>query len=159
MSNVLCVGSESQLLDCIHSQQNFFCFHFEDAGVICPPNVPLNCTTGAVRLIGGVNQYEGRVEVCLHGRWGSVCDDGWDGFDAAVVCRQLGYTENGYSYAISNARFGPGSGFIILDSVNCSGNETSLLNCRAQEIGSHDCLATEDAGVICPCECHVIVIQ
>ena len=54
---------------------------------------------------------------------------------------------------------GLGSGFIILDSVNCSGNETSLLNCRAQEIGSHDCLATEDAGVICPCECHVIVIQ
>ena len=54
------------------------------------------CTNGTIQLAGGRSSNEGRVEICINGVWGTVCDDSWDNNNARVVCRQLGlpYTGN-----------------------------------------------------------------
>ena len=56
-------------------------------GVISDPK----CNETDIRLVDGPAANIGRVEICLNGVWGSVCDDYWDIRDAHVVCRQLGY--------------------------------------------------------------------
>ena len=53
--------------------------------------VAQSCTHGNVRLVGSDNSNEGRLEVCMNGMWGTVCDDGWGHSESKVVCRQLHY--------------------------------------------------------------------
>ena len=45
--------------------------------------------------------------------------------------------------------FGPGVGFIVMDNVNCNGNEANLTQCQRNGFGVHDCVPAEDAGVFC----------
>ena len=55
-----------------------------------------NCVVeGEIRLMGGSTSREGRVEMCLGGTWGTICDNGWGSADAQVVCRQLGHSSLG----------------------------------------------------------------
>ena len=49
---------------------------------------------GDITLVGG-SDYEGIVQLCVDGRLGWVCDDDWSVMDAAVACKQLGFSELG----------------------------------------------------------------
>ena len=103
-----------------------------------------------VHLVGGSGSHEGRVEILLHGEWGTVCDDDWDLTDANVVCKQLGYSK-GASVAHGKAQFGEGTGIIWFDDVNCTGSEAHLYDCFNGGVGIHNCWHFEDAGVTCEC--------
>ncbi|XP_077090791.1 scavenger receptor cysteine-rich type 1 protein M130-like isoform X2 [Siphateles boraxobius] len=165
-----CDGNETKLSECsVSSWSRAECSHRRDVGVVCSESEAhlrncsspqtLNCSStqqlsiknfgrGSIRLVGSGGDCAGRLEVFHSGSWGTVCDDSWDIKDAHVVCRQLQC-----GVALSNqqvpAWFGPGSGPIWLDEVECEGNETSLWNCSSPGWGKHDCQHKEDVGVVC----------
>ncbi|XP_056113423.1 scavenger receptor cysteine-rich type 1 protein M130-like [Rhinichthys klamathensis goyatoka] len=135
-----CSGSEAHLGNC-SSPQTLNCSSTQQLSITC-------LGRGSIRLVGSGGDCAGRLEVFHSGSWGTVCDDSWDIKDAHVVCRQLQC-----GVALSNqqvpAWFGPGSGPIWLDEVECEGNETSLWNCSSPGWGKHDCQHKEDVGVMC----------
>ncbi|XP_073722596.1 CD5 antigen-like [Misgurnus anguillicaudatus] len=110
-SKVQCTGHESTIMDC-HKDiwGTYWCSKY--AGAICDSKI---------RLVDGIDSCSGRVEVLKDLIWGTVCDDGWDLSDAAVVCRQLGCGD--VIDAKGGAYFGEGSAVIRLVNGNnyCAG--------------------------------------
>ncbi|XP_073669518.1 scavenger receptor cysteine-rich type 1 protein M130-like [Paramisgurnus dabryanus] len=138
MNRVECRGTEIHLWDCPHVLKNHTdCSHKEQVRLICAESV---------RLIGGSRPCSGRVEVLLQGQWGTVCDDGWDMKDAAVVCREVGCGKP--ARAVGVAFFGQGSGPVWMDEVRCIGSEPTLKDCKSTRRKNNNCGHDEDAGVI-----------
>ena len=56
-------------------------------------NADVTCEDGTVHLVGADAVSRGRVEYCYQSRWYSVCasDWAWDGEEARVICKTLGY--------------------------------------------------------------------
>ncbi|KAL8594354.1 hypothetical protein ACOMHN_053271 [Nucella lapillus] len=101
-----------------------------------------------IQLAGGRNEREGRVEIRVGQRWGTVCDDDWDNSEVKVVCNMLGYFQPG-AQATTGAHFGQGTGHIVLAQVGCNGTESDIRLYIALPFGTSNCNHDEDAGVVC----------
>ena len=47
--------------------------------------------TVEMRLVGGSESYEGRLEIYYNGQWGTICDHRFTFRGAAVACADLGF--------------------------------------------------------------------
>ena len=123
-----------------------------------------NCNYGDVHLVDGMDEYEGRVEVCVRGLWGTICDNHWDTKEAIVVCKQLGIEGNTRKnlqlyltvkyydnftgpIGIGASYFGHGRDLILMDKVTCEGTEENITECKHER--EHNCQHSEDVGVFC----------
>lgn len=102
---------------------------------------------GQVVLLGGGNKHSGTVHVFKDDRLWSVCDDAWSMNSAKVVCTSLGFSRALQSH--TNSFFGTSQHDIGLDNVQCYGDETSIWQCRHDDLGRHNCNVNELAGVTC----------
>uniref|UniRef100_A0A8C1Z0G2 Lysyl oxidase homolog n=1 Tax=Cyprinus carpio TaxID=7962 RepID=A0A8C1Z0G2_CYPCA len=134
MNEVKCSGFEKSVTECPFNmdKDSEGCSHEEDAGVRC--NVPAMGFQQRLRLSGGRNPFEGRVEVLMERNgslvWGTVCGEGWGTMEAMVVCRQLGL---GFaSHAFQETWIWPGAvnaDSVVMSGVRCAGTEMSLSHC------------------------------
>lgn len=85
---------DSKLTKCYSKDRDLLHFHEYHYFYCC---LAL-CRDADIRLVGGRDMYEGRVELCFGEQWGTVCDDFWNAPDANVVCRQLGFNDTGMDY-------------------------------------------------------------
>ncbi|XP_030839511.1 deleted in malignant brain tumors 1 protein [Strongylocentrotus purpuratus] len=144
LGNVECDGSETHIAHCNNGGYEIHnCPHSEDVGVICSGEVELK-----VRLVGGPDESEGRVELFYFGSWGTVCSYDWTSYDSEVVCRMLGFI--GAIAHSAELSYGNGTGDVILRQPRCSGKESSLVECDPwYNLGNTDCRHTSDFGVSC----------
>ena len=97
--------------------------------------------------------YSGRVDVYLNDGTslvlGTICDEFWTPENSAVVCRQLGFSDSGTSFAsASTSEFDSGTGPI--GDFECLGTETHLSECT--EYADPFCDHSQDVVVYCQCE-------
>ncbi|XP_051543867.1 scavenger receptor cysteine-rich type 1 protein M130-like [Myxocyprinus asiaticus] len=138
MDYVNCVGNESTLSTCRSHSPVTGCSQSNLAGVFCHSHI---------RLVNGINSCSGRVEVLHDGQWGTVCDDGWDLSDAAVVCKEMGCGD--VIEAKSGDYYRVGSGLVWMNDVKCDGSESTLMSCTSAGWIKHSCTHNQDVGVSC----------
>jgi len=135
LDNVRCNGTEADIAECSHSGWGVHnCQHREDVAISCAVNKV------EVRLNGGRDPREGRLEVYYNGTWGYVCNRGLNDAAARVVCHMLGYGYVGRRSYTYRYYFGYVTGPYWLSWVRCSGTEKSIAECRHGRWGAAACI-------------------
>lgn len=106
----------------------------------------------------------GRLEIFFEGSWGQVCASDFNGVDANVACRQLGFGA-GTVFPADPARFRGGVPPVrpdrvvpeaVVTAVGCNGSESTLLDCPLEMQGADlfddlTCLTATGIGLIIGC--------
>lgn len=135
-----CFGNESHLSQCPLTLLGPPDLHTSDAAVKC---------TGYYdsRIVNGTNPSAGNVEIYYDGSWSSVSTEGWDIYDANVLCRSQ---IRGFALAaVTDFSFGEVSGPMLFKNIQCSGTEAGLSKCGGEILPNNIVTSAAAAGVIC----------
>ena len=160
VANIQCIGNENALLQCSHDAL----FHI-DASCDHKRDVFLRCLCGDcndyiphprdnVRLANRTS-ISGRLEVFSPERgWKGMCSTGWTASNTRVACRQLGFLDQAGSYPRNRDQ----SVNFVSFYVNCSGNESSLFDCKYSTTSTVHC--SNPIYIVCECsDCSEFILQ
>ncbi|GAB1602439.1 neurotrypsin-like [Argonauta hians] len=162
MSDVRCNGTESSIFQCPFSEQTNYCLHKDEASVICL-NLPhqekkimeVNHRSSTmqhrtvperrVRLLCGLEEMEGEVEILEAGVWGQLCDDQSTFHNIQVICRSLGHSF-GEKYESRVCAVGVEPMF----TMKCKGSEPNISDCSIRSNTINKCNSNKSvSGVRC----------
>ncbi|XP_041457360.1 scavenger receptor cysteine-rich type 1 protein M130-like [Lytechinus variegatus] len=147
---MVCQGDEDRLTECDRFGWNPVPFHThdEDLAILCKGEfIP----TGVLRLADGSDHRRGRLELYSGLRWTPLCRAGFQGPEAVVACRQLGFNTS-QPYIYNDDYFGPPSGpySSSLYIAQCTGDEEDIPSCDELYIAyPEECSVTEGSVSIC----------
>jgi Scavenger receptor cysteine-rich domain len=106
-----------------------------------------------VRLVGGRNPNEGRLQVKIKERWGTVCNYGWNIQSAAIACQQMGLVLNPQDWYLEADQLSS-IGLedpVSLSNVRCTDFDTDIRQCRSEPASQleNDCGHDQDVGLRC----------
>ncbi|XP_030019337.1 scavenger receptor cysteine-rich type 1 protein M130-like [Sphaeramia orbicularis] len=130
-----CVQSVSTLRDCITA-----------ADITAHSSLDITCSD-SVRLVHGSSLCSGRLEIQWdQSSWSSVCEEHIHVQDAEVVCRELGC---GSPSVLHGVLYEEGEVPVWTSELQCEGNESSFLDCKASGSFGKTCLSGKAAGLTC----------
>lgn len=106
------------------------------------------CTEDSVRLVGGLNQFNGRVEICKEGSWGAVCKTGFGSDEARAVCSALGLNTSTVFTTLGQIFQQSTDQMQMTYSLTASCNNGTTCNFTSEV--SSQCSEMEKTGVFCP---------
>ncbi|KAJ2949950.1 hypothetical protein O0L34_g11275 [Tuta absoluta] len=106
-----------------------------------------------IRLLGGRTQQEGRLQVKMEGKWGTVCNYRWNIVNAALVCHQLGLALNPDDWFLEPNEI-PDAGKtedIVVSNVECTEFDNDITKCKAETMDNFEnsCTHENDVGIRC----------
>ena len=134
LDDVRCIGTERDIAQCSHKGWGVHnCQHREDVAVSCASKIE-------VRLNGGLDLRQGRLDVFHSGVWATACASTFNQAAARVVCSMLGFGYIGQAIRSNeNERdrerendgqgYGLGTRRLSMKSVRCSGTEENIVEC------------------------------
>ncbi|KAL1463177.1 hypothetical protein WDU94_014956, partial [Cyamophila willieti] len=116
-------------------------------------SIPVSSDSQPVRLVGGRNNNEGRLQVRLGDKWGTVCNYGWNIKAAALACHQLGLVLNPSDWNLEQHEMPQGGTAedIIMSNVHCTEDDLDITECRGERAPhfENSCEHHHDVGLRC----------
>ncbi|XP_053383169.1 scavenger receptor class A member 5-like [Mercenaria mercenaria] len=105
---------------------------------------PFNTTN--MRLIDGTGADDGRIELYIDGRWGTIDKGSVEKYDAQTICRTHGASLAMY---FDTAIYGEGTGPMLVININCKEEKDTIYRCSLKAPNRRSSSHRYDLSIAC----------